>query len=142
MLSDTEFEKGDIPVDTELSSTFDFGERLREGVELFNRGEFFECHEVLEAAWLEAAGAEKKFLQGLIQVAVSFYHLRRGNFPGSSRLLRAGLEKLSRSGSRAEIENLAELLTVLQPLPEQIAAGSVSPDWPAPVIEVHISSGS
>jgi predicted metal-dependent hydrolase len=118
------------------------GQRLREGIELFNRGEYFECHEVLEAAWLEACGADKTFLQGLIQVAVSFYHLRRGNFPGSSRLLHAGVEKLSQSGSPAEIENLEELLTALRPLPERIAAGDVSPNWPAPAIEVRTPGSS
>ena len=129
-------------MERETSAPTDLRQRLREGVELFNRGEYFECHEVLEAAWLKAGGADKTFLQGLIQVAVSFYHLRRGNFPGSSRLLRAGLEKLSQSGSQAGIENLEVLLTTLRPLPERIAAGSVSPDWPAPVIEVRISSCS
>ena len=134
--------KDNTPVERETSSLPELRQRLREGVELFNRGEYFECHEVLEAAWLEACGADKTFLQGLIQVAVSFYHLRRGNFPGSSRLLRAGLEKLSQCGSRAEIENLKELIAALQPLPEQIAAGSVSSDWPAPVITFRISTGS
>ena len=129
-------------MERETASPSDLRQRLRAGVELFNRGEYFECHEVLEAAWLEACGADKTFLQGLIQVAVSFYHLRRGNFPGSSRLLRAGLEKLSQCGSRTEIENVEELIAALQPLPEQIAAGSVSPDWAAPVIELRISSGS
>ncbi len=129
-------------MERETASLSDLRQRLRAGVELFNRGEYFECHEVLEAAWLEACGADKTFLQGLIQVAVSFYHLRRGNFPGSSRLLRAGLEKLSQCGSRAEIEHVEELIAALQPLPEQIAAGSVSPEWPAPVIELRISSGS
>ena len=69
-------------------------QRLREGVGLFNRGEFFECHEVLEAAWLESAGEEKIFLQGLIQVSVSFYHLRRGNFSRLSPLVTRWSEKI------------------------------------------------
>ena len=32
-------------------------ELVREGVALFNDGKFFECHEVLEQAWLKAQGA-------------------------------------------------------------------------------------
>jgi predicted metal-dependent hydrolase len=110
-------------------------QRLREGIGLFNRGEFFECHEILEAAWLEAAGAEKNFLQGLIQVAVSFYHLRRGNFTGSSRLLRAGLEKLSDGAAQPHPVDIAALLRILKPLPDQIEGDQISPDFPAP--EIH-----
>jgi len=50
---------------------------LREGgIALFNRERFFECHEVLEEAWLKASGEQRTFLQGLIQVAVAFYPYR------------------------------------------------------------------
>src|SRR5690242_18943784 len=68
--------------------------QIRMGVELFNRGEFFECHEVLEQVWLNAQQQKTLFLQGLIQIAVSFYHLRRGNTIGAERLLSAGVSKL------------------------------------------------
>jgi len=109
-------------------------ERVREGIALFNRGEFFECHEVLEAAWMEASGGQKTFLQGLIQIAVAFYHLRRSNFIGSSRLLRAGLEKLSQGAAQPEIADLEALLKTLTPLPDEIQAGKISTAWPAPSI--------
>jgi len=111
--------------------------RLREGLALFNRGEFFECHEVLEAVWLEASGEDKVFLQGLIQVTVSFYHLRRRNFAGSSRLLRAALEKLSSPSRCQQLINTASLLETLRPLPERIEAGQASPDTPAPEIQLQ-----
>jgi len=42
----------------------------RRGIQLFNREEFYDAHEVWEDVWREAEGREKKFLQGLIQVAV------------------------------------------------------------------------
>jgi hypothetical protein len=114
-------------------------ERLREGIALFNRGEFFECHEALEAVWLEVSGEQKTSLQGLIQVAVAFYHLRRGNFIGSSRLLRAGLEKLSQGAAPSEIADLAGLLQTLAPLPDDMLAGKISPNWPAPTIRWQAS---
>ena len=113
-------------------------ERLREGLAQFNRGEFFECHEVLEAVWLEASGEDKVFLQGLIQVAVSFYHLRRRNFAGSSRLLRAALEKLSSPSRCRQLIDTASLLETLKLLPERIEAEQASPDTPAP--EIHLLS--
>jgi predicted metal-dependent hydrolase len=47
-------------------------ERLRQGVELFNSGQFFESHEVLESFYLETENAHKPFIEGLIQLAVAF----------------------------------------------------------------------
>lgn len=44
---------------------------LEEGIECFNQGEFFQCHEVLEAVWVGEKGPDRLFYQGLIQVAVA-----------------------------------------------------------------------
>ena len=54
------------------------------GVALFNRGEFFACHEVWEGLWLRSAGAEKLFYQGMIQAAAAMLHAERGNRRGAS----------------------------------------------------------
>ncbi len=70
--------------------------RFERGVELFNRGEFFECHEVLEEIWTPARGPERLFLQALIHFAVGFYHHQRGNPAGAERQLRKGLKKIER----------------------------------------------
>lgn len=69
-------------------------EKFRRGIEHFNCGEFFICHEVLEDIWLTEAPAEKPFYQGLIQTAAAFHHLQRGNCSGAASLLAAGLQKL------------------------------------------------
>jgi uncharacterized protein len=71
-------------------------EQYREGIELFNRAAFFDAHEALEDVWREAPVAEKKFLQGLIQVAVALYHHGNGNSVGARSVLRRGLRNLSR----------------------------------------------
>lgn len=52
---------------------------FREGIDLFNAGEFFEAHEIWEDAWHLASGPRKSFYQGLIQCAVTLEHVRRGN---------------------------------------------------------------
>lgn len=67
----------------------------RRGLELFNRGEFFEAHEVLEDVWRAAPAGEKKFLQGLIQVAVGLHHHSRGNLAGTRSLLARAHRNLS-----------------------------------------------
>lgn len=65
------------------------------GIRLFNAGEFFECHEVLEEEWTPERGPRRLFLQSLIHVAVGLYHAERGNPVGASRQLRKALRKLA-----------------------------------------------
>jgi predicted metal-dependent hydrolase len=67
---------------------------LAQGIELFNRREFFECHEAIEEIWTPERGPRRLFLQSLIHFAVAFYHDRRGNPVGATRQLRKGLRKL------------------------------------------------
>jgi predicted metal-dependent hydrolase len=69
--------------------------QLEHAVALFNRQEFFECHEVLELAWTPERGPRRLFLQALIHFAVAFYHDQRKNPVGAGRQLRKGLRKLS-----------------------------------------------
>ncbi|HXC33343.1 MAG TPA: DUF309 domain-containing protein [Verrucomicrobiae bacterium] len=70
-------------------------ERLyQKGLEAFNSSQFFEAHELWEDVWRETPGPDKKFLQGLIQVAAAFHHHSRANLLGMQRQLQAGLLKL------------------------------------------------
>lgn len=69
-------------------------ESLRQGVEEFNSERFFEAHEAWELVWLASAGAEKRFLQGIIQIAAAFHHYQRANWTGACSLLQAGLGRL------------------------------------------------
>jgi predicted metal-dependent hydrolase len=66
------------------------------GIDLFNQARFFEAHEALEHVWRAAPQPEKKFLQGLIQVAVALYHHGNGNSIGARSVLRRALRNLSR----------------------------------------------
>ena len=66
-----------------------------EAIELFNRGEYFECHELLEDLWRPAEGVVRNFLQGLIQVAVALHHESRGNAIGARGLYERGRGRLA-----------------------------------------------
>ena len=68
---------------------------LQDGIDLFNRCEFFECHETLEEIWMPERGPRRLFLQSLIHIAVAFYHVQRRNRAGAERQLRKGLKKLA-----------------------------------------------
>jgi len=70
-------------------------EQLSQGIGLFNDGEFFRCHEVLEEAWRLERRPRRLFLQALIHLAVGFYHAKHGNTVGAVRQLRKGIEKLA-----------------------------------------------
>lgn len=70
-------------------------EGLRQGVDEFNRGYFFEAHDIWEELWRGACGPREPFYQGLIQIAVGFYHLRNDNRRGARSQLEKGLTKLA-----------------------------------------------
>ena len=70
-------------------------ERYREGIRLLNQGEFYDAHEVLEDVWRAAPEPERKFLQGLIQVAVALHHHSKGNLVGARSLMGRASKNLS-----------------------------------------------
>jgi len=76
-------------------SSSEVNHSLQHGIDLFNRCEFFECHEALEEIWMPERGPRRLFLQSLIHIAVGFYHVQRGNADGAERQLRKGLKKLA-----------------------------------------------
>ena len=60
-----------------------------EGVKHYNCRRFFEAHESWEKIWFNS-GHEKKFLQGLIQIAAGYYHFERNNIDSALSLLERG----------------------------------------------------
>ena len=67
---------------------------LLHGIEQFNRGEYWECHETLERLWVAEAREVRDLYQGILQVGVAFHHLKNNNFPGAIKMLRRGLPRL------------------------------------------------
>lgn len=64
------------------------------GVEQFNQQEFYACHDTLEALWMEAVEPQKRFYQGVLQIAVACHHLLNLNWRGAVILLGEGLGRL------------------------------------------------
>ena len=69
---------------------------LLEGITLFNAGEYFECHEILEEIWRAEPDAIRALYQGILQIGVAYYHLHRGNWRGAVKLLDGGIDKVGR----------------------------------------------
>jgi uncharacterized protein len=70
--------------------------QVAEGMAQFDQGLFFECHDTLEDVWTGIRGPSRDFFQGLIQVAVGFYHLGNDNRGGAATMLRRGLGRLAK----------------------------------------------
>ncbi len=69
--------------------------RLQMAAGLFNAGEWYACHDVLEEIWHETQGPDRAALQGFLQIAVAHLHLQRGNQRGATLLLGEGLGRLA-----------------------------------------------
>jgi uncharacterized protein len=66
---------------------------LREGIRLFNEGEFYACHEAIEHEWHAETRPIRKLYQGILQIGVGFLHALRGNHTGALLLLADGIDK-------------------------------------------------
>lgn len=90
------------------------GERRRliaRGIELFDRGAYYDCHEAFEEVWRSTTPEPRDLWQGLIQVAVGLHHaLDRGRPEVGRRVLAKGRRRLGRLLSPCEGIDVAALL--------------------------------
>ena len=57
-----------------------------EGFHLFNAGKYFEAHEALEKAWIAEKGEIRNLYRGILQIAVAYLHILRGNYNGAVKV--------------------------------------------------------
>ena len=65
------------------------------GVTAFRTGDFYLAHDLWEEVWHSYSPADRRFLQGLIHIAVGAYHLQCGNRKGCRSQFRKAADKLS-----------------------------------------------
>jgi uncharacterized protein len=82
-----------------MDTSADYDPRYLAGIVLFNRGDYFEAHEVWEQLWMDSAGPEKRFYQGLIQAAVGLCHFCNGNVRGAVKLYHSSRDYMNRYGA-------------------------------------------
>ena len=118
-------------------SAEDRASAARAGLEAYERGDFFEAHELLEPAWMGTDDpAEREFVQGLIKLAAAFVHATRGNPLGVRKNLVGSRERLATSlsleprgdlpGPLAELD-AAALLRAIEVLLSEPVGALVSP---------------
>src|SRR3989475_10699635 len=95
---------------------------LQQGLEEFNRGRFFEAHELWEEAWNNVVGEEKRFYQGLVQIAAGYHKLSLAQYNGARKLLERGNQTLSSFPPDHAGIDLASLLRTVAEALHQLTA--------------------
>jgi predicted metal-dependent hydrolase len=93
----------------------------------WDAGLFFEVHEVVEPAWLEASGDQRTLLQGIIMAGAALHHLVGGNTAGARGLLRDAARRLSAVPEPADLA-VGAFASALDALAERVDAGSIPLD--------------
>ncbi|MDW8099038.1 MAG: DUF309 domain-containing protein [Anaerolineae bacterium] len=83
---------------------------VRRGLELFNEGAYFECHEVLEEAWIAESRPCRVLYQGILQLAIALYHAENGNFHGAVKMLHRAVGKFRQLPERCQGIDVGSLL--------------------------------
>jgi predicted metal-dependent hydrolase len=97
---------------------------LKQGIDLFNRGEYWEAHEAWELEWMpDRKGPDAAFYKGLIQVAAGCLHYSRRNRRGAINKWRSGADYLrpyqpAYKGVRLSplVSSVDQFLAAMQPL--------------------------
>lgn len=123
-----------------------------QGIEQFNQEEFYDCHDTLEAIWMDAIATEKNFYQGILQIAVACYHLGNYNWRGAVTLLGEGVRRLSYfQPSYANIDvsalvsqsyELLQQLQQIEPDRVQFFVENLSQNQPFPFPKIQIFQDS
>ena len=83
---------------------------LLEGIAQFNRGEFFEQHETLEDLWRSEPRDVRRLYQGILQIGVALYQIRRDNHHGAVYMLTRGTAYLRPFAPRCQTVDVEDLL--------------------------------
>lgn len=87
---------------------------IARGIELFDAGEYFACHETFEEVWRSTDPQPRDLWQGLIQVAVGLHHaLDRGRPEVGRRVLAKGRRRLAGLPSPCAGIDVAALLAAV-----------------------------
>ncbi len=114
---------------TQVSDVMTPNTEFDRGITLFNAANYFDAHEVWEDVWRAVPAAEKKFLQGLIQIAVALHHHSRGNIEGTKSLLARAQRNLAGYPDSYGGVNLASVRLAVAGAEEALRAAAPLPPF-------------
>jgi CheY-like chemotaxis protein len=100
---------------------------LQQGIELFNQGKFYDCHEVIEDAWVAEKDPIRVMYQGILQIGVACYHIQNRNWRGAVKVLERGVPKAARFAPTCMGINIARLLQDSAAIREELVR--LGPAW-------------
>ena len=68
-------------------------ELFNKGIIAFNNRQYYDAHEFFEELWLNYKLEDARFVQGLIQLAVSYFHFFNKNLNGARSMMNKCLAK-------------------------------------------------
>ena len=101
--------------------------RIVSGVDEFNRGHYWQCHEEIEDIWLEYSGDDIRFVYwSIIQLATCLYHWEDGNLNGAVGMIKKMKRKLVECEVRhvegqvvKEFLNWTQLKAIVESIPTE-----------------------
>lgn len=100
---------------------------LLEGIKLFNQGDYFECHEIIENAWNEEKDPVRVMYQGILQIGVACYHVEKKNWRGAMKVLERGIPKAGRFAPSCMGIDIAHLLADAEAIRQELLR--LGPNW-------------
>jgi uncharacterized protein len=110
---------------------------LLEGIDLFNKGHYWEAHEAWERDWMpDRKGRDSGFYKGLIQVAAGCLHYTRRNRRGAVNKWKSGADYLRPYLPAHRGVRLTPLVSAVDGYLEAMG-GRSWPDLTMPIIETR-----
>ncbi len=110
--------------------------------ECFNKGLYYEAHDVLEDQWLrERKGTRDAFYKGLIQLAGAFVHLQKNRLKPADAVFRLAEANMRLYPARFEDLNVSEVLSLIEGWRQELAAADFTRNplltQPAPALRIE-----
>lgn len=105
-----------------------FDDAFHRALVLWDEELFFEVHEILEHAWMNAAGKRKLILQAMIRAAGMYVQLDRGNTKGATSMAAKAVAAFEVNRSEVpdffDLDLLLSKLRGVDPVPPKLTTGA------------------
>jgi predicted metal-dependent hydrolase len=96
-------------------------EAFAAGLAAYDRGEWFEAHELLEPAWMGTDDLpERELVQGLIKLAAAHVHRQRGNARGMRKNLAGARQRIAAAVASGADEHSLDLTALLSSIDDRL----------------------
>jgi predicted metal-dependent hydrolase len=113
-------------------------DRLRQGIEHFNKGRFFEAHEAWESLFGDAEQSDKPFIEGLIQLSAACRLIEDfGEIKGPVKLIYQALIRFENYQPIYLDVKVADLAVMLEAWAKELESSGVRGQKPVPSIAVR-----